>query len=125
MGFIWETSFSVFFVLTVLIAGGAAFATGRAHALGWRPYWLLVVYVCLLGMADRFLHWGLFQDKPLDVYKGDLLSVQFYLIDTLIVFGAANLAYRLTRARQMATQYGWLYQRTGPFTWRTRETADS
>ena len=26
----------------------------------------------------------------------------------------------MTRARQMARQYPWLYEQTGPFTWRER-----
>ena len=29
----------------------------------------------------------------------------------------------MTRARQMARQYPWLYERTGPFSWRERKPA--
>ena len=76
-------------------------------------------------MAVRFLHWGLFLDKPLDVYKGDIFSIRFYLVDTAILMLASNLAFRLTRARQMATQYRWLYRRTGPLSWEKRESAES
>ncbi len=125
MGVFWETSFWVFFFLTVVIGGGAAAATGRALALSWRPYWQVVFYTCLLGMAARFLHWGLFLDKPLDVYKGDILSIQFYLVDTVVLVLSSSLAYRLTRTRQMTTQYRWLYRKTGPFSWAKRESAES
>lgn len=120
MGLVWEKSFWVFFFITVVIGGGAAWATGRALALSWRPFGQVVFYLCLLGAADRFLHWGLFLDKPLDVYKGTLMSVHYYLVDTAIIVFFGVVSYRLTRARQMATQYGWLYKRTGPFTWEER-----
>lgn len=122
MGIFWETSFWVFFYLTVVIAGGTAAAAGRALALQWRPYWQVVFYMALLGAADRFLHWGLFLDKPLDVYKGDLFSVYYYLVDTAIILLSASIAYRLTRTQQMVTQYRWLYERRNPFGWTTRKT---
>ena len=125
MGVIWETSFWVFFFLTVVIGGFAAASTGRALALAWRPFWQVVFYTCLLGMAVRFLHWGLFLDKPLDVYKGDIFSIQFYLVDTAILMLASSLAFRLTRAALMASQYRWLYRKTGPFTWAKRDSAES
>ncbi len=123
MGVIWETSFWVFFFLTVVIGGGASFATGRALALKWRPFREVIIYSCLLGLADRFLHWGLFLDRPLDVYKGDILSVHFYLVDTAVLMAFASVAYRMTQASCMATQYPWLYRKTGPFTWAAREDA--
>lgn len=124
MGIVWEHSFWVFFFITVLLAGGAAAATGRALARQWQPYWQVVVYMLLLGLADRFLHWGLFLDAPLDVYKGNLLSLHYYLVDTAVLAVSASVAYRATRAQQMATQYGWLYRRTGPFTWKRRHSGE-
>jgi len=120
MGILWETSFWVFFVLTLIIASGAAAAAGRALALQWTPYWQLIFYMALLGGADRFLHWGLFLDRPLDVYKGDILSLHYYLVDTAILIIVASIAYRITWAAQMVRQYKWLCKRTGPFTWAER-----
>ena len=38
MGVIWEVSFWYFFFLTCVIAGGAAWLSGRALALGWRTW---------------------------------------------------------------------------------------
>lgn len=125
LSFFWEHSFWVFFFLTVVVAGIAAWATGRAMALSWKPYWEMVCYVLLLGLADRFLHWGLFLDYPLDVYKGDLFSVHYYLVDTAVLLAFASLSYRLTRTRQMTTQYHWLYRRTGPLTWEKRQGSDA
>lgn len=125
MGVLWETSFWAFFFLTIVLGGAAAWMTGRALARTWRPYWHVVIYMLLLGMADRFLHWGLFLDYPLDVYKGDLFSLYYYLVDTGVLLAFASVSFRFTRARQMARQYYWLYRRTGPFTWREREGENS
>ena len=121
MGLIWEKSFLVFFCLTIIIGGGAAWATGRALALKWRPFREVIIYSCLLGIVDRFLHWGLFLDQPLDVYKGDIASFHYYVVDTAVLIALASVAYRLTQTSLMAAQYPWLYRKTGPFTWTERE----
>lgn len=125
MSAIWEHSFWIFFFLTVLVGGGAAWATGHAVALHWRPYWHVLVLCALLGFADRFLHWGLFLDYPLDVYKGDLFSLHYYLVDTAVLIASGSISYRLTRVRQMTSQYPWLYRRTSLFTWEKRPGADA
>jgi hypothetical protein len=36
----------------------------------------------------------------------------------LLVVG--SLGFRYIRTRQMTSQYRWLYERTGPFSWRER-----
>ncbi len=117
MGILWEKSFWIFFFLTVVLGGGAAWLAGRALALAWRPFWRVAFYMLLLAMAVRFFHWGLFLDGP---NEGTLLSLHYYLVDAAVLILAAWLGYRTTRARQMATQYRWLYRRTSPFTWTER-----
>jgi hypothetical protein len=114
MGLLWESSFGVFLLVTVCLGGAAAFMTGRAIASTWRPVWQLPTYLLLLAAAARFLHFSLF--------GGSLLSLHYYLVDLVIlgVFGA--LGFRLMRVRQMVTQYGWLYERAGPFGWRDRRS---
>ena len=99
-------------LVTGVIGGGAAFLAGRAIAQTWRPFWSVVVYMAMLGAAVRFVHFALFE--------GTLLSPPFYLADTLYLIIVGSLAWRMTRAAQMATQYYWLYERTGPLTWRQR-----
>ncbi len=118
MGLIWETSFWVFFFLTVVIGGIASLAMGRALALKWRPFREVLIYGAMLGLSDRFLHWGLFLDAPLDIYKGTITSLHFYGVDTAVLIIFASLAYRITQARQMTVQYPWMYERSGPFSWR-------
>jgi hypothetical protein len=107
-----ESSFWLFGFVTVLMGGWAAWMTGRAMAITWQPYGLLVVYLLLLAAAVRFIHFALFE--------GTLLSPQYYLVDAAVILAIGSLGFRFTRARQMATQYRWLYERTGPLTWREK-----
>jgi hypothetical protein len=99
-------------LVTGIIGGGAAWLMGRAIAQTWRPVWHLLAYTALLGAAVRFVHFALFQ--------AHLISPASYAADTIWLLILAALAWRMTRAAQMATQYYWLFERTGPFTWRPR-----
>jgi hypothetical protein len=106
------TSFGVFFAITALLTGFAAFMTGQAIANTWRPYWQVLVYCALLGAVARFLIYGLF--------NGALWSWSGYLIGTGLLMLIGTFAFRLTRARRMVLQYPWLYKRTGPFSVRPK-----
>ena len=50
----------VFIGVTVILMGGAGFLMGQALARGWRPIWQVFGYSLLLGLADRFLIFALF-----------------------------------------------------------------
>jgi hypothetical protein len=112
MGTIWEIGFGTFLLITVILGGGAAYLTGRAVALTWRPALQLIVYTAGLTFSVRFIHYALF--------GGTLLSVQYAIVDFLVLFAFAGVGFRITRAGQMAGQYSWLYQRLNPFFWRRR-----
>jgi hypothetical protein len=99
-------------LVTGVLGGGAAFLAGRAIAQTWRPFWNVLLYMAMLGAAVRFVHFALFD--------GTLLSPASYTADTMYLILMGSLAWRMTRAAQMATQYYWLYERTGPLTWRER-----
>jgi hypothetical protein len=99
-------------LVTGVIGGGAAFLAGRAIASTWRPFWSVLIYMAMLGAAVRFVHFALFE--------GTLLSPVSYVADTLYLIVMGSLAWRMTRAAQMATQYHWLYERTSPLTWRQK-----
>lgn len=107
-----EDSFGVFILVSVLMGGGAAYLSGRAIAGTWRPLWQVVLYMLVLGGAVRFMHFALF--------GGTLLSPHYYLVDTLICLGFGWLGFRTTRVGQMATQYSWLYARSGWLEWRLK-----
>jgi hypothetical protein len=102
-------------LVTFLLGGGAAWLAGRAIAETWRPIRHAIAAMLLLGAAVRFVHFALFQ--------AELLSLPSYIADAAFLLVTGCLAWRATRARQMATQYPWLYTRTGPLTWRRVPTA--
>ena len=100
----------VFIGVTLALFGFAAFMTGQALASTWRcPGWV-VFYLLLLGFADRFIVWSLFE--------GDLFSLSGYAIDTIALIAIGLFAFRVTRARKMVRQYPWLYRRNGLFGWK-------
>lgn len=110
-----EPSFWLFGLVTVLLGGWAAWMTGRAFALTWRSAGQGVVSLLLLAAAVRFIHYALFE--------GTLLSLRYYLVDAVVVTAIGLVGFRYTRARQMTTQYRWLYERTGPLSWREKAKA--
>ncbi len=105
--YVWE-----FLFVTVILGGMAARATGRANAATWRPMVQTVIYVIILGFAIRFLHFALFQRT--------LLSPQYYIVDEIVLQAMAAWSYTSTRAGQMATQYSWMFERSGLIGWRRR-----
>ncbi len=109
-------SLAVFVGMTFVLAGGASWLMGQALAANWRPLWQLFVYAALLGCADRFMIFALFD--------GELLSVGGYLVDTAVLSILALVAFRLNRVRRMVNQYPWLYEQTTPFGWRRKAGAE-
>ncbi len=105
-------TFPVFVGVTVVLMGGAGWLTGQALARGWRPVWQVVGYALLLGLADRFLTFSLFD--------GILVTAAGYAIDTAVILAIALVGYRTTLAARMVAQYPWIYRRAGPFGWRQR-----
>ncbi len=108
---------AVFLILTGVFGGGAAFMAGRGLAIKWRPLWQLFIYMLLLGAGVRFLHYALFGEPLVRPLATALWS---YAVDAAVLLAAAFLGFRLTRVRQMTTQYHWLYEKAGPLSWRRR-----
>ena len=100
----------IFLLLTVGIGGAAAYASGKAIAQTWRPFRQVPLYCLLLAAGVRFCHFALFEEP--------LLSPVSYAVDFLVALLCAAFGFRLVRARQMATQYRWLFTRSGVLGWR-------
>lgn len=90
----------VFLLVTVILGGAAAWATGRAIASTWKPLWQLAFYLLLLAAAVRFIHYALFAEP--------LLALANYAVDAVTLIAVGFAGHRATRLRQMARQYGWL-----------------
>ena len=110
---LWEVSIWEFLLVTVCLAGGAAYLTGRAIARSWQSAAVLVAYMVLLSAATRFIHYALFE--------GTLLSLQYFIVDMVVIIAMAFLGKRVTRSGQMARQYGFEYERRGPIGWSRRQ----
>ena len=108
-----ENSLGVFLLVSVAMGGGAAYLAGRAIAATWRPWWHVALYMLILSLAVRFIHFALFDSK--------LLSLHYYLVDFAVCLGFGFLGFRLTRVTQMVTRYRWLNRRAGWFSWRRRD----
>lgn len=110
-----EGSLAVFLLVTVAMGGWAAWMAARAIARGWRPYWQVIPALLLVAAAVRFIHYALF--------GGTLLAPWFYAVDAAVILVIGSIGFRYQRTRQMTTQYRWLYEKTGPLTWRERAKA--
>lgn len=105
-------SVPVFIGVTILFMGGCAVMTGLAVANSWRPWPHVLAYCLMMGAADRFLTYALF--------NGALLSPVGYGLDTAILSVLGLAAWRAALARRMCLQYPWLYERAGLFGWNER-----
>jgi len=105
----------IFIGVTVILAGGASWMMGQALAGTWRPIWQVIIYALLLGLADRFMIYALFE--------GELLSLNGFIMDslTLLVIGLAS--YRITQVKTMVKQYPWMYKRGSIFHWKEQDSA--
>jgi Domain of unknown function (DUF6867) len=115
-GILWDKGhygLLTFILLTLVLGGLGAWATGRAMALTWRPLPMLAAYMILLTAGVRFLHYAL--------YGEPLLSLQFFIVAYVWTMAVGALGYRAMRATQMATQYSWAYQRSG-LNWRAKDS---
>ena len=97
-----EQSVLTFLFVSGALGGGAGWLSGRAIALTWRPRWAVAPAALALGLAIRFIHYALF--------GATLLSLQYYIVDTAIAALFAFAGYQVTRASQMARQYGFLHR---------------
>ena len=107
-----EPTIWLFLLVTVVMGGWLAWMSGRAIALTWRPGWQLVVYMLILGLFVRFIHFALFE--------ATLLTLHYYAVDAIVLVAFGYAGWRYTRARQMTRQYHWLFEPAGPFGWKPR-----
>lgn len=110
-----EGSFGIFLLVSIILGGGAAWLSGRAIARSWQTRARLIGYLFFLTFGVRFLHFALFE--------GHILTVHYYIVDMAVLIVLGLLGFQYQRAEQMSRQYSWLYERTGPFTWRSKAGA--
>src|SRR5271154_1834343 len=102
----------VFLLVSVVLGGAAAAASGRSAARLWLPFWRVPFFVIGLAAAVRFLHATLFAET--------LLSPHYYAVDYVVLLIFASLGYWRLRRDQMVRQYQWEFEPAGPLGWRRR-----
>lgn len=96
-----------YFVLVTIVMGGlAAYATGSAIASTWRPIWQLFVYGVMLAGAVRFIHFALFEEP--------FLAPRSFLVDLVFLLIVVWSGFQVTRRHQMQRQYDWLAGSASP-----------
>jgi branched-chain amino acid transport system ATP-binding protein len=105
-------SLATFLLLTFVVFGWTAFATGNGVAVRWQSARRVVAYCCLLAAAERFIDHAL--------ADGELLSIGGFLLSAVALSLIGLFAWRVTHARMMVTQYPWLYEPAGLFGWRQK-----
>jgi len=108
-------SFLVFLFLTVAVGGGASVMMGRNFATNWRSVGAVIAAGVGIGLGVRFLHYSLFEQT--------LLTLPGFLADAAVQIALGLLGFRWRRTEQMTSQYYWLYERTGPLSWRDKAPA--
>jgi hypothetical protein len=112
-------------VIFVLVTGPAALM-GNAIAETWRPWWQNIAYGCLLAVGIQFLGFALFQGPFIidSLVSSDAQPFGYalvnYLLEAVFISAVSLLAYRITKARKMVSQYPWLYERDGLMAWRAK-----
>jgi hypothetical protein len=54
------------------------------------------------------------------MFHGTLLSLRYYIVDTVVILIAAWLGWRHERATGMARQYGFAFEKTSFLSWRRK-----
>jgi len=103
-----------------VVFGGFALMSGQAIARTWRPWTQCIGYGLLLSLGARLVEFVLFIGRAQNLDAYILENLGFTVVNTAYLIGACILAHRLTLTRMMVTQYPWLYERAGLFTWRAK-----
>jgi len=113
--YIYEDTLFHFVLVTLIMGGWAAWMTGKACGSAWSRYPTLFIYLTLLTCAIRFLH-----QAP---FGGNMFSPYHFVVDFIVIQVIGWLSYRLKVANQMASRYGWMFQKSGALSWTARSDA--
>ena len=98
-----------YILMTLILFGWCSFQLGKAMASTWQSITLMFFYTLLLSCFDRFLLFALFEQK--------LFSLIQFLVDFITLSSIALIAFKITRADYMATQYPWKYNKSSLFSY--------
>ena len=111
-GILYEEPSVLYFVLITIIMGMDGVAHGKECCRRLEQLWGPGVLYATSGVAIRFIHHALF--------NGSMLTLQYYVVDTIILLLFATAGYRYYRTQQMTNNYYWLYEKVSPFSWKSK-----
>lgn len=115
-----QESFVQICVSAYVVFGCFALMTGQAVARTWRPWTHCIGYGVLLTLGARMCEFVLFIGRAQTLDDYIFSNLVFMLLSTVYLVILCIVAHRVTQARMMVTQYPWVYERAGLFSWRTK-----
>lgn len=104
-----DTNPTVFIIFSLIMMGFIAFLSGKAIAENWKSPFFILVNTVLIGFADRFFTYALFE--------GQLLNWQTYIAHCLIYLIIMYISYRIMLTNKMVKQYPWIYKKSYLLWW--------
>ena len=101
-----------FLLMTLTLFGWCSYQLGKAMANTWQSISLMIFYVFLLTLFDRFLLFALFEQE--------LLSIILFFIDFITLSLISSISYRVAKINYMVNQYPWKYQKIGFFSYKNK-----
>ena len=101
-----------FILITLTLFGWCSYQLGKAMANTWQSISLMIFYVFLLTLFDRFLLFALFEQE--------LLSIILFFIDFITLLLISSVSYRVAKINYMVNQYPWKYQKIGFFSYKNK-----
>ncbi len=107
-------------VSSFVVFGGFALMTGQALARTWRAWWQSFGYGVLLWAGARLVEFVLFVGRSQTLPDYIVQNWSFAILSGFYLIVVTMIAHRVTLARMMVSQYPWLYERAGLFSWRAK-----
>jgi len=101
-----------FLLMTLTLFGWCSYQLGKAMANTWQSISLMIFYVFLLTLFDRFLLFALFEQE--------LLSIILFFIDFITLSLISSISYRVAKINYMVNQYPWKYEKIGFFSYKNK-----
>ena len=98
----FERDLAVWFGVTLLLGGPAAWASGRALARAWQPFGRGVLYAAMLAAVADFLCYALFQTSVLPMFRIARQAASGNLFDAAVLMSGYAATAIIHRARRLA-----------------------
>jgi len=103
---------SIVYIVVTLLFCLCAWLSGNLRAKNWLSLPGTLAYAILMALGHRFLCYALAQ--------AELLSLVGFIVSGALLITVSFISFRLYRSKTMVRQYPWIYEMTGPFSYREK-----